>query len=219
MKNHTDQATRSLFTTEARKPAALCSLQFVGSILVVVGFFGPWIGHATAGLTVTGYELSEFAKFFPQVRGGAVPIRRALFITPLLAGVLSLALVIRRSRLGPFWRFAATALAALLLLVVLPPLQAVLEPQYRLQLILVVGAFLLSLVTPLSRQVSERIRGVLILLLVLIGLAPAAWQAVLFRPLVTTLYGHPIWPGWGVIVCAVGFLVLLVSGLRRAFGT
>lgn len=214
MKDHSTETRRALFTTEARRTSTLCSLQFLGSVLVVVGFFGPWVAHRTAALTVTGYELSEFAKFFPQIQSGTVPVRRALFITPLLAGAISLALVVHRSGRGSLLRLGATALTALLALVALPPFQAILEPQYRAQLILIAGALLLTLATPLARQLSEHARGVLLLLLTLMGAVPALWQTVLLRPLVAQLYQTVIWPGWGFIVCVIGFLMLLAAGVR-----
>jgi hypothetical protein len=209
---------RSLFTTEARKESALCSLHFVGAVLVVIGFFGPWLAHKAAALTVTGYELSEFAKFFPQVQGGGVPVRRALFVTPLLAAAVSLALVIHRSGKSFLLRLGATALATLLGLVALPPLQAMLEPQYRLQLIVVLVGVLLTLLTPLTRQLSEQVRGLLLLLLALVGAVPALWQALLLYPLVAELYGAAIWPGWGFILCTIGFSLLLLAGLRSLRG-
>jgi hypothetical protein len=177
------------------------------------------VAHKTAALTVTGYELSEFAKFFPEVRSGIVPVRRALFVTPLLAGVVSLALVINRSDRGLPLRLGITALTTLLGLVVLPPLQAILEPQYRLQVIVVAGGLLSVIVTPLARHVSERVRGALTLLVALAGAAPALWQVMLLRPLVAALYQRAIWPGWGFIVCIVGFVILLVAGLRSVART
>jgi hypothetical protein len=217
MKSHVDQTRRSLFTTEAREPSVFCSPQFVGSVLILVGFFGPWVAHRTAALTVTGYELSEFAKFFPQVQGGTVPVMRSLFVSPLLATITSLALVIQRSRNSPQLRLGGTLLAALLGLIALPPFQAILEPQYRLQLILVGGGVLMTLLMPLARQLSEDVRGALLLSLTIIGAVPALWQALLLRPLVTALYGTPIWPGWGFVVCTAGFLILLFAGLRSIF--
>lgn len=205
---------RPMFATRARREPVLCSLEFVASVLIIVGFFGPWVAHTTAALTVTGYELSEFAKFFPQVQGGVVPVRRALFVVPLLAALISLALVFQRPSARPLLRFAATALAAVLGLFVLPPYQSFLEPAYRLQLILVAVGLLLMLLTPLARQVSERVRGMLFLLLALTGTVFSLWQAVMLRPLVGELYGAPVWPGWGLVVCTIGLLLLLFVGLR-----
>jgi hypothetical protein len=205
---------RSIFTTQARREPALCSLQFAAAVLIMVGFFGPWVAHRTAALTVTGYELSEFAKFFPQVQGGVVPVKRALFVAPLLAASLSLALVAQRASAPALLRAAAIALAMLVGLFVLPPYQSLLEPAYRLQLILVAVGLLLVLLTPLTRQLSERIRGGLFLILALSAATAALWQAGLLWPLVVQLYGRPIWPGWGAFVCAIGFLLLLFVGLR-----
>ena len=218
MKDRSTEMRRVLFTTEARRASALCSLHFLGSVLVAIGFFGPWVAHKTAALTVTGYELSEFAKFFPEVQSGVVPVRRGLFITPLLCAAISLALVIHRSDKGLLVRLVATALAVLLPLAALPPFQAISEPQYRLQLMLVGLGVLLALVTPLIHHVSGAIRGLLLSLLALSGAVPALWQAVLLRPLVAALYGTVVWPGWGLLVCAIGFAMLLIAGLRSLAG-
>ena len=215
MKDQSTEMRRTLFKTEARKRSVLCTPQFVGSVLVVIGFFGPWVAHSTAALTVTGYELSEFAKFFPQVQGGTVPVRRGLFVTPLLAGVISLALSFRHAGRSPLLQLGASTMTALLALVALPPFQAILEPQYRLQLILVAGSVPLTIATVLARQLSEDVRGMLVLLLVLGGAIPALWQAAMLHPLVLDLYGRPVWPGWGLIASAIGFLILLGTGLRR----
>lgn len=212
-----DRPSRSLFTTEARRESALCSSRFAAAVLILIGFFAPWMAHKTAALTVTGYELSEFAKFFPQIQGGVVPVRRALFITPLLAALTSLALTFHRSGARPFLRFGVTLLAALLALAVLPPYQSILDPAYRLQLILLAAGLLLTALTPLTAQLSERLRGALFFLLALLGAIPASWQYLLLRPLVTGLYGSRVLPGWGLILSMTGFLLLAFSGLRDMF--
>jgi hypothetical protein len=205
---------RPLFTTQARRERTLCSVRFVASIFILIGFSGTWVAHRTAALTVTGYELSEFAKFFPQVQGGIVPVRRALFITPLFAAIISLALVVHRSKGRPFFRFGGTILTALLGLAVLPPYQSLLEPAYRLQLIIAAVGLLLTLSTPLTSRFSERVRSMLFLLVALLGVIPAVWQYVLLRPLIGGLYEARILPGWGIIVCVVGFLFLSLASLR-----
>ncbi|HEY68130.1 MAG TPA: hypothetical protein G4N97_07665, partial [Thermoflexia bacterium] len=69
------------------------AIRLFGLVLVIAGYFGPWVGHKTAALTVTGPELSEFAKLFPQVQGGVVPVIRALFLTPLVAAAILLGLL------------------------------------------------------------------------------------------------------------------------------
>jgi len=214
MNTHSRHATRSLFTTEARKGSSLCSLQFVASVIIVIGFFGPWVANRTAALTLTGYELSDFAKFFPQVQGGVVPVTRALFVTPLLAGAISLALIIHRFSSSPLLRLGAAALTALLCLTALPPFQSIMDRGYRIQLALIVGGVLLTLAAPLARQLSERVRGLQLLFLTLAGALPAFWQAILLQPLVADLYGSAILPGWGFLSCGIGFFALLITSLR-----
>jgi hypothetical protein len=59
----------------------------------------------------------------------------------------------------------------------------------------------------------------LFLLLALTGTVFALWQAVLLRPLVVGLYGAPVWPGWGFVVCTIGLLLLLFAGLRDLLGS
>lgn len=209
-----DPSMTSLFTTQDRGQPALCSLRFAASLVVLIGFFGPWVAHKTAALTVTGYELSEFAKFFPQVQGDVVAVQRGLFVAPLLTGVVSLALVIHRSKARPLFRFGATALAMLLGLSALPPYHSLLGPGYGLQLALVGVGLLLTVLTPLTTQLSERMRGILFLFVALTGTIPALRQFVLLRPLIAALYGARILPGWGLIVCVIGFLLLSLTSLR-----
>jgi drug/metabolite transporter (DMT)-like permease len=78
-----------------------------------------------------------------------------------------------------------------------------------------VGCFLLTIGTVLARQLSENARGMLVLLLALTGSIPALSQAVMLHPLIADLHGKPVWPGWGFVTCAIGFLILLFTGLRR----
>ncbi len=202
---------------ESKPRSALCSLQFAASALILIGFFGPWVAHKSAALTVTGYQMSEFAKFFPQVQSGLVPLTRAYFIAPLLSGVVSMGLVLRRSSLRPAVRAGGTALVALLILAVLPPHHSILDPAYRLQLIMVGAGMLLTGGTLLTAHLTERMHGLVIFLVAVAGAVPALWQFVLFRPLVAQLYGTPVWPGWGLIVGVLGFVLLSITGLRRVF--
>lgn len=204
-------------TNNPGKVPALCSWQFAASVLVLIGFFGPWVGHRTAALTVTGYEMSEFAKFFPQVQGGLVPVRRALFVTPLLAALITLALVVYRSGTHSRLRLAGTAFMALPALAVLPPHQSILEPGYRSQLILVALGMLLTAATALTGRLPQRVRAVLFLVVALVGAVPPLWQYVLLRPLIAELYAASVLLGWGLVVCMIGFLLLVSSALRVIF--
>lgn len=201
------------------------ALYALGLILAVVGYLGPWVPHKTAALTVTGLELAEFAKFFPQVQGGVVSITRELFYLPLITALILLGLCAGRSTVR--WvRLAVPLLLAGLLLVALLPYSVVnglrqalatrsnvmLDPQYTGQLGLVVAGAALLLLIPLARRLPARLQGGLVALLALAGALPALWQFARLRPLVMVLYARPLGLGWGLITCAAGFVVLLVWG-------
>lgn len=186
-------------------------LHLVGLVLAVVGFFGPWVPHKTAALTVTGPELAEFAKFFPQVQGGVVDVIRGLFLTPVTAAAILMGLAASQLAVRPIVRFAATGLAALLALVALPPYGFYLAPEYRVHLILAIGGVMLVLLTLLARRLPRRVWGFLVALLALVGAIPALWQFVLLRPLIVALYGNGFGLGWGLATCMAGFALLLIS--------
>ena len=178
-------------------------LRLVGLVLVVVGYFGPWIPHKAVALTVTGFELAEFTK--------SMPVTNELFLTPLVAAAILLGLSVHGAAGRLPVRLIGTAFAALLALGALPPYEYIRDPQYRPQLILAVGGLLLVLLTPLTRRLSRRAQGILVAILALAGAVLALWQFILLRPLVVTLYNAPIGLGWGLIVCAVGFVLILLS--------
>lgn len=191
---------------------AICLL---GLILAGAGCFGPWVPHETAALTVTGFELAEFAKFFPQVQGGTVPVTRVLFLTPLVAAAVLLGLLVNKLT-NKLTRALVILAAALLALAALPPYQYLLDPGYRGQLILAATGLLLVLLTPLARYLPRRAQGILIALVALAGALPALWQFVMLRPLVVALYDAPLGLGWGLVVCMAGFALLLTCGVLIA---
>jgi hypothetical protein len=188
-------------------------LHVLGLALLLVGYFGVWVPHPAVALVVTGRELSEFAKFFPQVQGSVVPIRRALFLTPLAASAVLLSLWVNRYVHERWIRVVGTGLALLLAAAALPALQVVLDPQYRNQLALAGGAALLVvLVVPVGRF-SEWLGGILVLSVTAVGGPVALWQFSLLHPLVVTLYNRLVAPGWGLVLTVAGTGALLVSGL------
>lgn len=205
--------------------------RILGLILMLAGYFGPWVPHKTAALTVTGFELAEFAKFFPQVQGGMASINRELFYLPLVTALILLALLAGRSALRLVRLVVPLFLAALLLVALFPysivdaVRQAIAthapfapDPQYTGQLALVVTAVVLTLLTPLARRLPRRAWGIVLALLALVGAVPALWQFALFRPLVVALYDEPLRIGWGPVACGAGFALLLTWGVLAAAG-
>jgi hypothetical protein len=206
-------------------------LRLFGLALVIVGYFGPWVDHKTAALTVTGFELAEFAKFFPQVQGGTVSITRELFYLPLVTVFILFALLTGRTAVRSA-RLIVSLFAAALLLVALLPYSIVdgvrqvltarspftLDPQYTGQLALVVAGVVFILLTPLVCRLPRRLQSILVVMLALVGAVPALWQLVLLRPLVVALYSgnEPLGLGWGLVACAAGFVLLLAYGILAA---
>ena len=193
--------------------------------LVIIGYFGPWVPHKAAGLTVTGAELADFARLF-----GSPRITRELFFTPILAAAILIGLIVNQptnqltnqptnqlTNQLPF-RILLTLIAASLALVALPPYPFLRDLMYRSQLILAVVGVGLTFLTLLARRLPRWIWGILVSLLASSGAIPALWQFARFHPLVVTLYGRPVGVGWGSLVCAVGFALLLAWGIWGALG-
>ena len=196
-----------------RQKTVASGLYALGLLLAVAGFFGPWIPHKSAALTVTGYELAEFAKFFPQVQGGVIPISRTLFLTPLTACALLLGLFVHQRAHALLWRLVLTGLALLLALATLPPYQFLQAPEYRPQLVLAALGLLLVLLTSLAFRLPEHIVAIAAAGSAAVGLVLPQWQFALTRPLVVDLYDRPIGLGWGMVLCSVGFGLLLASSV------
>ena len=204
-------------------------LYLLGLALVVAGYLGPWIPHKTAALTVTGLELAEFAKFFPQVQGGIVAVNRVLFYLPLVAASILLALFVSQS-MARFVRWIALLAITALLLAALLPYPVVdsvrhalatrsaftVDPQYVGHLVLMVVGVALALSTPLVGRLSKRIQSIPVVILALVGAVPTLWQFVTLRPLTADLYDQPLGLGWGLIACVVGFVLLVLSAVSTA---
>lgn len=178
----------------------------LGLGLVVVGYFGPWIPHKTAALTVTGSELSWSAKPFAQVT-------RELFVLPLIAAGVTLGLTTQRFVTRPLARLGAVVLGLLVILASTPVYDSILTPEYRGQLMLMAiggGLVILTLFTP---WLPHRVWGASIVLLALGGILPALWQFASFHPRVAALYDDALGVGWGLVVCVMGFILLLTRGI------
>jgi hypothetical protein len=171
-----------------------------------VGYFGPWIPHKTAALTVTGSELSWFAKSFARVT-------RELFVLPLIAAGVVLSLTAQRHVTRPLARLGAVALGVLVILASTPIYDSILSPEYRGQLILMMVGGVLVFLTLFALRLPRRVWGVLIVLLALVGILPALWQFAAFHPRVAALYDDALGLGWGLIACVAGFALILARGI------
>jgi hypothetical protein len=178
----------------------------LGLVLAVVGYFGPWIPHKTAALTVTGSELSWFAKPFAQVT-------RELFVLPLVVAGVILGLTAQRLVTRPLVRLGVVVLGLLVILASTPVYDSILSPEYRGQLMVMVIGGVLVVLTLFTPRLPHRVWGGLIVLLALVGILPALWQFVTFHPRVADLYDDVLGVGWGLVVCVIGFVLLLARGI------
>ena len=193
-------------------------MRFLGLALALVGYFGPWVPHESAALTVTGFELAHLTR----LQGSPASITPELFLTPLVAAAILLGLLanqptnqLTNQPTNKQTNKLLTLAAALLALAVLPPYQFILDAQYRGQLALAAGGLLLVLLTLLARWLPRRAWTVLVALVALAGAIPALWQFALLRPLVVALYDRPLGLGWGLVTCTAGFALLLISSIQQ----
>ena len=75
----------------------------LGWALAAVGYFGPWIAHPTAALTLSGVDMGEFVKFLPGVLDGSLPVTRQFFYLPPWTVAVTVALLAGSRRLRYPW--------------------------------------------------------------------------------------------------------------------
>lgn len=188
-------------------------LLLLGIGCTVAGSIGPWIPHKTAALTVTGFELSEFVKFFPQVQGGLLPIRRELFLLPLVVAGVELGLVVHRFGQDFMVRLFGTLAGTVLALAVLPPYPLLRDWSYRGRLVLAIAGTVAVLLSAFAARLPGRLWGIFVAVPAFGSGAVALWQFALVHPLFVALYRAPVCIGWGTIVCAFGLLTVSLGGI------
>ena len=188
----------------------------LGWVAATVGYFGPWIAHGTAALTLSGVDMAEFVKFLPQVLDGSLGAIRELFYLPPLAVVVSLALLVGSRTLRYPWYFRVLGLIAAvpISLQLLPPawsIGSLMSAEFRLQTmalglswILLAGFWLLGrlplwLASMLSAATS------------LAALVLPSWQFLMVKPAIDLVYRTVPAIGWGFLVCTTGLAVMTVA--------
>jgi hypothetical protein len=90
----------------------------LGAVLILVGYFHPWVPHPAAGLAITGFEMGEWIKFTSAAQSVPPTVSRSGFYWPPFVAVLGIAAwagAVRRGR-GRSFVWLALVGAALALL-------------------------------------------------------------------------------------------------------
>ena len=190
----------------------------LGWLLAAVGYFGPWIAHPTAALTLSGVDMGEFVKFLPGVLDGSLKVTRQLFYLPPWTVAVTVALLAgsRRLRYPRLLQVAFVLLAVPVSLQLLPPAwspASLLTPEFRLQTVaLGFSWLLLASFRPLGRWLAPRLAGALSAILALLAALLAAWQFWIVKPAIDQVYRRPPPVGWGLGLCLAGLAILAVAG-------
>lgn len=189
-------------------------------VVALAGYFGAWVWHRAAGLVVTGVDLAEYVKFLPPYRAGQLHLLRESFYAPLAAGSLIAGLIASR-RVLPLWmRWFAALLAIPLALAMLPPAWSpglLIQPEFRLQTIVLAGCIASLILLLITRYLPDVI---VLFLIALLALAAAIWPASSFLPLlppIGSLYNQPVRPGWGFWCSTAGFLLTALFAIVAMF--
>jgi hypothetical protein len=186
-------------------------------LLVGIGYYGPWVAHPTAALTLSGVDLGEFVKFLPPVQAGSLALVRQLFYLPPIVVVVSVGFLAWSRTLRYPWPLACLFLVGAVPLSVqlLPPAwfpAGLLMPEFRLQAAALAGCWLLLAFSWLMGRLPAWIGGGLSATLALAAASLPSWQFELAKPAIDAVYRRPPAVGWGFFVGLAGLVFLIAAG-------
>jgi hypothetical protein len=192
-------------------------MALLGALLILVGYFSPWIPHRATGLALTGFELSEWIKFAPPVQAGTAPLHRASFYWPPFVAGLALALLAARERRWDASAWLLVALSAVLSLLPFPLLEEVRDvPGVRAnlgRLGLVAAGLAVAALAAWRRQLPSRLRGAALLLAAGAGVILVTHAFSAAEPIVEGLFNRLIDPGIGYHLTRGAMLFLALAGI------
>lgn len=184
-------------------------------LLAIAAYLLPWVLAANAAMTLSAFDLAEWASLHPLQQSATPPLLASLLLRvqlPILA--LCIALWARSRNQRIFAALVALALAA----AQLPPLeflQNLADPNYRQQLALAGATIALAVVLP--RLVKQRYQTLLTGLLALLGIVTALaglHQALaLYR--LTLERGEPGGGLWLIVFAYAGMTVYALRDFRK----
>lgn len=202
-------------------PLLATALVLLGWLLIVLGYWGPWVPAGPAGLRVLGLDLAEYVKFIAEVRSGQISLTREVFYLPLAALSLSLSLLAHRPELRwPRWlRWLLNLLAIPAALALLPPAWTpalLTTPEFIKQTAAMAVCTALALLSyPLLRKIPAAVLAALVIILALAAVVPPLLAFARLSPALDAIYGHALPPGRGLWQMPLGY-ALLAAGVMLA---
>jgi hypothetical protein len=194
-------------------------ITLIGVALAILGFYGPWVTsqRQIAALTYNALDLAEFSKFL--VRAHLGEITREIFLVPIVAAALALALwTSHPNQISRVLRYALSLAAAGLSLVPLPPYPYLLTAYSSAEdrgsfWLSVAGLVGVALMFMLGQRIAGRWRSLIFFLLALISALPATWEFFARAlPAISQAYGSPALPAWGFWATMMGLLLVATGG-------
>jgi hypothetical protein len=180
----------------------------MGIVLVLVGFFSPWIDHPAAGLALTGFEMGEWIKFAPQVRDGSAGLNRAGFYWPAAGAATALAMIASvAERKGV--RRALLVGATLLALLPLPLIEEMrsidgIRANWGRFALIALGLLAIAAVLLRGRRLPSWGRGAWLVAMGVAGVVIVNGTFAGSEPIVEQLYNRLVDPGSGLLMVQIG---------------
>jgi hypothetical protein len=190
----------------------------VGWLLILLGYLGPWIAHATAALSLTGADMGEFVKFLPDVVAGTVSVSRQSFYLPPLLLVVSIALLANEPRLAfPLWIRVPTMVAGIFAsLQLLPPAwfpTGLLTPEFQLQTLAIGISWVLLASFWWLRRLPSWLTAGTSALAAAAGFCLLLWQFLAIKASIDQVYSVQPRIGWGFGVSLAGLAVVAAASV------
>lgn len=196
----------------------LQALLFLGLTFIGVGYFMVWLPHGAAGLSYTGLELGEQAKFLPQVPSAVLSAGRSLFYVPPIGLAIVLLLLSSHWPAQRWQTWVMRAVSVVSSLVAVPAFEAIGgEPQEWLwRLLMIALVFVLAILSPLLKKLSQRSIAVFVALIALVGAILPMWALFEVRDAFSTVYRTSIGIGAGALLSLLGQLLVASTSVLRA---
>lgn len=202
-------------------------LLLLALVVALAAFYLPWVEHISAGFTMNGFDLAEWASLHPAVRSSSPPLLTSFLLRlPQVAVAIGLALA-AGALSDPRWRAIGWAAALVVALRYIPPTEfwqgARGDPNYRQMALLTAIGVLGTGLGALLRRLAARWLAAGSALLVIAGVA-AGWAGLSragelldnFEIATSAGSGPPLYTGAAVVVGLLAAWMVRAEGARRA---